>query len=179
MILHQKRQAFVEFEDMSGSQNLVTQAAANPVQFQGRRVYVTFSKSQEIDRTHSSLMKSGTGGRGGVQGYGQAYGGFAGRGGEATNILLFTIMNAVYPINVEILYSICSPLGTVLRIVIFRKTGVQALVEFDSVGSATNARQSLDGADIYHGCCTIKIDFSKTPRLNVRKNDDQSWDYTM
>jgi len=185
MILTQKRQAFVEYEDMSGSQNVVTQSAGNPLQLQGRRVYVTFSKSQEIDRNHSSLLKAGQHGR---QPYGQAYtgqfgqvyGGFATRDpGQPTNILLLTIMNAVFPINVEIIYSICSPLGNVVRIVIFRKTGVQALVEFDSVAAAVTARQSLDGADIYHGCCTLKIDFSKTPRLNVRKNDDQTWDYTM
>lgn len=32
---------------------------------------------------------------------------------------------------------------------------------FDSVESAVRAKESLNGADIYSGCCTLKIDFAK------------------
>lgn len=32
---------------------------------------------------------------------------------------------------------------------------------FDSLDSATRARENLNGADIYSGCCTLKIDFAK------------------
>lgn len=59
-----------------------------------------------------------------------------------------------------------------------RKRGVQALVEFDSVVSATKAKQSLNFADIYAGCCTLKIEFSRTDQLNVTMNSDDTRDYT-
>jgi len=49
----------------------------------------------------------------------------------------------------------------VQRVAIFRKNGVQALVEFDSVASAQRAKQHLDGADIYAGCCTLKIEYAR------------------
>ncbi|XP_055536726.1 heterogeneous nuclear ribonucleoprotein L isoform X3 [Wyeomyia smithii] len=96
------------------------------------------------------------------------------------HILLFTIINPVYPITVDVLHTICQPNGQVQRIVIFKKNGVQAMVEFDSIESATRARDSLNGCDIYSGCCTLKIDYAKPEKLNVYKNDtDSSWDYTL
>uniref|UniRef100_A0A1B0GA31 RRM domain-containing protein n=1 Tax=Glossina morsitans morsitans TaxID=37546 RepID=A0A1B0GA31_GLOMM len=54
------------------------------------------------------------------------------------------------------------------------------MVEFDSLDAATRARENLNGADIYSGCCTLKIDFAKPEKLNVYKNEpDTSWDYTL
>ncbi|XP_061392588.1 heterogeneous nuclear ribonucleoprotein L-like [Musca vetustissima] len=67
-----------------------------------------------------------------------------------------------------------------MRIVIFKKNGVQAMVEFDSLDSAARAKENLNGADIYSGCCTLKIDFAKPEKLNVYKNEPEtSWDYTL
>uniref|UniRef100_A0A1A9ZR71 RRM domain-containing protein n=1 Tax=Glossina pallidipes TaxID=7398 RepID=A0A1A9ZR71_GLOPL len=63
--------------------------------------------------------------------------------------------------DMDVLHKICNPHGQVLRIVIFKKNGVQAMVEFDSLDAATRARENLNGADIYSGCCTLKIDFAK------------------
>ncbi|KAF3841417.1 hypothetical protein F7725_007279 [Dissostichus mawsoni] len=42
----------------------------------------------------------------------------------------------------------------------------------------TRAKASLNGADIYSGCCTLKIEYAKPARLNVFKNDQDTWDYT-
>jgi len=98
---------------------------------------------------------------------------------KPNKILLFTVMNAVYPITTEVLHTICQPCGEVQRIVIFRKRGVQAMVEFDSIQTAQRAKASLNGADIYSGCCTLKIEWAKPERLNVYKNDDETWDYTV
>ncbi|XP_017051010.1 heterogeneous nuclear ribonucleoprotein L-like isoform X2 [Drosophila ficusphila] len=96
------------------------------------------------------------------------------------HILLFTIINPFYPITVDVLHKICHPHGQVLRIVIFKKNGVQAMVEFDNLDAATRARENLNGADIYAGCCTLKIDYAKPEKLNVYKNEpDTSWDYTL
>lgn len=66
----------------------------------------------------------------------------------------------------DVLHKICNPHGQVLRIVIFKKNGVQAMVEFDSLDAATRARENLNGADIYAGCCTLKIDFAKVSYPN-------------
>ncbi|KAF7488369.1 Heterogeneous nuclear ribonucleoprotein L [Sarcoptes scabiei] len=94
------------------------------------------------------------------------------------HILLLTVINPVYPITCDVIHQICSPNGKVLRIVIFKKNGIQAMVEFDSVESAKRAKQSLNGCDIYSGCCTLRVEYAKPSRLNVYKNDHESFDYT-
>jgi hypothetical protein len=48
---------------------------------------------------------------------------------EESHILLFTVLNALYPINVDVMQTICSPFGNILRILIFKKNDVQSMVE--------------------------------------------------
>jgi hypothetical protein len=102
-------------------------------------------------------------------------------------VVLLTVINPLYPITVEVIHTICTPHGPVLRISILRKNGiqvccpdifffedrailravswfsktVQAFVEFDNISSATRAKNALQGADIYAGCCTIKAEFAR------------------
>ena len=95
------------------------------------------------------------------------------------HIILLTVLNAHYPVNVSIVSKVCSPLGKVLRIVVFKRGAiVQSMVEFDDVQTATQAKSNLHGCDIYSGSCTLKVEFAKTDRLNVKKNDEMTWDYT-
>ncbi|XP_054651324.1 heterogeneous nuclear ribonucleoprotein L-like [Dunckerocampus dactyliophorus] len=155
VVMPKKRQALVEYEDMNGSSTAVTYGADNQVYIAGHPAFVNYSTSQKISRPGDSDDSR-----------------------SVNNVLLLTIMNPIYPITTEVLYTICNNCGPVQRIVIFRKNGVQAMVEFDSVQSAQRAKASLNGADIYSGCCTLKIEYAKPTRLNVFKNDQDTWDYT-
>lgn len=40
------------------------------------------------------------------------------------------------------------------------------MVEFDNLDAATRARENLNGADIYAGCCTLKIDYAKVRSID-------------
>lgn len=155
VVMPKKRQALVEFEDMHGACAAVNYAADNQVYIAGHPAFVNYSTSQKISRPGESDDSR-----------------------SVNNVLLFTILNPIYSITTDVLYTICNPCGPVQRIVIFRKNGVQAMVEFDSVQSAQRAKASLNGADIYSGCCTLKIEYAKPTRLNVFKNDQDTWDYT-
>ncbi|XP_073258090.1 heterogeneous nuclear ribonucleoprotein L-like [Porites lutea] len=160
-LLPKIRQALVEFEDIESAIALVSYSQSNTLTVLGRQMFVNYSKSQEIKR--DKVLN------------GDSNGGSS----EASNILLLTIINPLHPITVKVLHKICTPHGKVLRIVIFHKNGLQALVEFDNVEAAERALASLNGQDIYAGCCTLKIDYSKkAKKLNVFKNDDETWDYT-
>ena len=53
------------------------------------------------------------------------------------------------------------------------------MVEFATTDDASKAKEELHDQDIYSGCCTLKVDYSKTSRLNVRKNDANSWDFEL
>merc|ERR1719450_162830 len=95
------------------------------------------------------------------------------------HIILLTVLNAHYPIDVNIINKVCSPMGKVLRIVVFKRGAiVQTMVEFEDVQTATQAKSNLHGCDIYSGSCTLKVEFAKTDRLNVKKNDEMTWDFT-
>ncbi|XP_061608881.1 heterogeneous nuclear ribonucleoprotein L isoform X1 [Phyllopteryx taeniolatus] len=155
VMMPKKRQALVEFEDMNGSSSAVTYAAENKVYIAGHPAFINYSTSQKISRPGDSDDTR-----------------------SVNNVLLLTIINPIYPITTDVLYTVCNNCGPVQRIVIFRKNGVQAMVEFDSVQSAQRAKASLNGADIYSGCCTLKIEYAKPARLNVFKNDQDTWDYT-
>ena len=54
---------------------------------------------------------------------------------------------------------------------------MQAMVEFDSVDTAKTAKEKLHGSDIYSGC-TLKIEYAKPNKLNVYKNDSDTYDFT-
>jgi len=96
------------------------------------------------------------------------------------HILLITVLNAKYPINVEVIYKVCNIVGKIKRIVCFeRNTVVQAMVEFDTLENASKARTSLHGCDIYNNCCTMKVEYSKMENLRVRENGPMSWDFTV
>ena len=99
-------------------------------------------------------------------------------GEQPNHVLLFTVLNPTYPVTCDVLYTIASPFGKLLRVVIFKKNGVQAMLEFDSLESAKRAKDSLHGCDIYSACCTLKIEYAKPTKLNVYKNDTESFDFT-
>lgn len=127
-----KRQALVEYEDMNGSSTAVTYGADNQVYIASHPAFINYSTSQKISRPGDSDDSR-----------------------SVNNILLLTIMNPIYPITTvseskkkkicrnlcslccnryfslqEVLYTICNNCGPVHRIVIFRKNGVQAMVEY-------------------------------------------------
>jgi heterogeneous nuclear ribonucleoprotein L len=149
------RQALVEFEELESAIACVTYSQLQPILVLGRQMYVNYSKSTEINRDFSNSASIGQ---------------------TPTNILLFTIINAIHPVNVETVKKICSPHAELQRIVIFHKNGLQALVEFLTIEDAQRVQNALNGCDIFAGCCTLKIDFSKTGRLNVHANTAETYD---
>jgi len=95
------------------------------------------------------------------------------------HIILISITNIQFPINVEVIYKVCSMSGKVRKIVCFDNYGlVKAMVQFDTLESADKARSSLHGCDIYDNCCTMKVEYSKLSTLTVKENGPLSWDFT-
>ncbi|XP_069810734.1 heterogeneous nuclear ribonucleoprotein L-like [Dendropsophus ebraccatus] len=155
MMMPFKRQALVEFEDTEFSKKCVTFASKEPLYIAGQQAYFNYSTSKRITRPANTEDPSG-----------------------GNKVLLLSIHNPLYPITVDVLYSVCNPVGKVERIVIFKRNAIKAMVEFETVHSAQKAKSALNGADIYAGCCTLKIEYAKPTRLNVIRNDNDSWDYS-
>ncbi|XP_061437779.1 heterogeneous nuclear ribonucleoprotein L-like [Lethenteron reissneri] len=107
VIMPKKRQALVEFEALESSRSCVNYSSTRPVYVCGQPAYCNFSTSQKILWPRSAEERQ-----------------------KRNHILLFTIFNPMYPITTDLLYTICHPCGPVHRIVIFRKNGLQAMVEY-------------------------------------------------
>ncbi|XP_011478084.1 heterogeneous nuclear ribonucleoprotein L-like [Oryzias latipes] len=155
MMMPFKRQALVEFDSVESAERCVTCGGREPVYIADQQAFFNFSTSQRITRPTNADDPT-----------------------SKNKVLLLSIQNPLYPITTDVLYTVCNPVGNVLRIVIFKRNGIQAMVEFESVEDAQKAKLALNGADIYSGCCTLKIEYARPNRLNVVRNDNTSWDYT-
>ncbi|XP_020971694.1 polypyrimidine tract-binding protein homolog 3-like isoform X1 [Arachis ipaensis] len=56
--------------------------------------------------------------------------------------------------------------------------GFQALIQYQSRQSAVTTRSTLQGRNIYDGCCQLDIQFSNLDELQVNYNNDRSRDFT-
>ncbi|KAL4366868.1 hypothetical protein GQ457_05G019830 [Hibiscus cannabinus] len=71
--------------------------------------------------------------------------------------LLVIIHHAIWPITQEALHRVFAPYGSVEKIVPFQKSsGVQFLIKYQGYG-AMAAINSLQGRNIYDGCCQLDI----------------------
>nr|CDS35017.2 heterogeneous nuclear ribonucleoprotein l [Hymenolepis microstoma]CDS35018.2 heterogeneous nuclear ribonucleoprotein l [Hymenolepis microstoma] len=162
IMLPNKRQSLIEFEDQNDADRVVQRAENFPFMVGNQRLRLSYSTSKRLKnrgRLDDSVMQNDR------------------SPPPENNILLLTIYNAQYPITVDIIHQVTSRHGKVLRIVIFRKTGVQAMVEFESIEDARETKRHINGADIYSGCCSIKVEYAKQTRLKVVRNCLDSWDY--
>ncbi|KAL3991037.1 Fibronectin-binding protein A N-terminus (FbpA) family protein [Acanthocheilonema viteae] len=148
-----KRMALVEFEEVEGARSCVVYAQTNQIYVAGQAALFNYSTSKMIQRLG---LESET----------------------PNHVLILTIYNAQYPINVDVIHEICESHGFVKRIAMIRRTMLQALVEFESVEIAKKAKHAMNGADIYTGCCTLKVEFAKPEHVKVTRNDMDQWDYT-
>ena len=68
------------------------------------------------------------------------------------------------------MHTICKQYGKVRKIVVFRKSVLQSMVEFEDIAASSAAMRELNGADIYSGCCTLKAEYAKvSPRSGLYK----------
>ncbi|CAK9134683.1 unnamed protein product [Ilex paraguariensis] len=158
VMLRAKNQALLQMQDVHSAINALQFYTNVQPSIRGRNVYVQFSSHQEL-----TTMEQNT----------------QGREDEPNRILLVTIHHMLYPITVEVLHQVFSPHGFVEKIVTFQKSaGFQALIQYQLRQSAVAARNSLQGRNIYDGCCQLDIQFSNLDELQVNFNNERSRDFT-
>jgi hypothetical protein len=100
---------------------------------------------------------------------------------KQNRIILVTIYNVYqFSINADTIYQVCHPFGQIEKIVMFNKnSGHQALVQYQRVQDALNARQALHGQSLYNNnVCSLSVQFSNLTDLTVHQNSDRARDYT-
>uniref|UniRef100_A0A665T552 Heterogeneous nuclear ribonucleoprotein L-like n=1 Tax=Echeneis naucrates TaxID=173247 RepID=A0A665T552_ECHNA len=104
MMMPFKRQALVEFDSVESAERCVSCGTREAVYVAEQQAFFNFSTSQRITRpTNADDPSSGN------------------------KVLLLSIQNPLYPITTDVLYTVCNPVSNVLRIVIFKRNGIQAM----------------------------------------------------
>lgn len=180
LVLKQKNQAFLEFADESNAINMVSYYKTNPAQVRLKSCYVQFSTHKELKTDVTNVQNTNAqAALQAAQGLLGTNNGNAGLNVEPTSILRVIVDNVLYPVTLEVLHQLFSRYGKILKIITFNKNNTfQALIQFADHISAVTAKDSLDNQNIYNGCNTLKIDFSRLTTLNVKYNNDKSRDFT-
>ncbi|XP_051121441.1 polypyrimidine tract-binding protein homolog 2 [Andrographis paniculata] len=98
-----------------------------------------------------------------------------------SNVLLASIENMQYAVTLDVLHTVFSAFGSVLKIAMFDKNGgLQALIQYPDVQTAVVAKDALEGHCIYDGgYCKLHISYSRHTDLSIKVNNDRSRDYTI
>jgi len=167
LLLNNKGQAFVQFDSVdSATKFLRYYEEEKPFSARGRRVYFQYSDRDKI-------VENKSGGSSAVSA--------ASSPGDTRPgpIILVSILDCRVPVTLDHLYQVFSRVGVVLKIVLFYKFSVvKALVQFSNVQSAIMAL-SLDGKQMFQGCCVLRISFSHLTELAVKRNTPTARDYTV
>ncbi|XP_041825976.1 polypyrimidine tract-binding protein 3 isoform X2 [Melanotaenia boesemani] len=178
--LRAKNQAFLEMASEEASVAMLNYYASATPTIRNQPIFIQYSTHRELktdnltnQRPQATLQTISTAA---VHSGNMASGG-EGRG--LSPVLRIIVENLFYPVTLEVLQQIFSKYGSVLKIITFsRNNQFQALLQFSEAVHAQHAKASLDGQNIYNGCCTLRIDFSKLSTLNVKYNNDKSRDFT-
>ena len=101
-MLPKKRQALIQFEEIESAMTAVDDSNEKGIFINSLQCYLNFSTGQKIMRPADF---------------------------EEKKVLSLNVVNPLYPITVNVLQQILEPFGKIARIAIFRKSGVQVMVE--------------------------------------------------
>ncbi|XP_058493772.1 polypyrimidine tract-binding protein 1b isoform X2 [Solea solea] len=170
LLLKAKNQAFLEMSSEDAAQNMVSYYSTVTPVIRHHPVYVQFSNHKELKTDNNPNQERAQAALRAVS---------CPLAAASSSVLRVVVDNLMYPVTLDALCQIFSKFGTVLRIIVFTKNSqFQALLQFPDGASAHNAKLSLDGQNIYNGCCTLRISFSKLNSLNIKYNNDKSRDFT-
>ncbi|MEQ2194901.1 Polypyrimidine tract-binding protein 3 [Xenoophorus captivus] len=178
--LRTKNQAFLEMASEEAAVTMVNYYASAPPTIRNQPVFIQYSNHRELktnNLTNQVALQAISGAA--VHSGNMASGDGRGLVAAPCAVLRIIVENLFYPVTLEVLQQIFSKFGSVLKIITFtRNNQFQALLQFSDAVHAQHAKASLDGQNIYNGCCTLRIDFSKLSALNVKYNNDKSRDFT-
>eukprot|EP00736_Rhodelphis_marinus_P000991 Rmarinus@m.16970 len=159
IMLPKKGEAMLEFQDQASATMMVETADTRLLVIGANPVSVWYCKYQDLSPRHESR---------------EAH--FDPQGTET--VLLLSILNPLHPITPDVLFQALSKYGRILRVIVFLRSGLQAYVEFESHEAAAKTKANADGKNIYTGCCTLAINWTRLEKLQVKYNNNKSRDFT-
>lgn len=192
LLLKGKNQGLIEFQDLSSAQCMVSYWQMNSLHSQptvrGRHVYCQFSNHQQLNKQQSDTANNSSNGHmspntNPFNSNNSSNNNNSDLSATETSVLRVVVDQLLYPVTLENFHQLFSRYGKVTKIVTFQKNAsLQALIQFESVSYAVQAKNVLDGSPMF-GSQTLasnilRVSFSKLTNLNVKYNNDKSRDYT-
>uniref|UniRef100_A0A673I1X9 Polypyrimidine tract-binding protein 1 n=1 Tax=Sinocyclocheilus rhinocerous TaxID=307959 RepID=A0A673I1X9_9TELE len=187
LMLKGKNQAFIEMASEEAAITMVNYYTTATPHVRNQPVYIQYSNHRELKtdnlpnqgRVQAALQAVNAMHSGNMTLSGTATASDGGMMPGQSPVLRLIVENLYYPVSLEVLHQIFSKFGTVLKIITFTKNNqFQALLQYADPMNAHHAKMALDGQNIYNGCCTLRVEFSKLTSLNVKYNNDKSRDFT-
>ncbi|KAL1266938.1 hypothetical protein QQF64_002613 [Cirrhinus molitorella] len=187
LMLKGKNQAFIEMASEEAAITMVNYYTTATPHVRNQPVYIQYSNHRELKtdnlpnqgRAQAALQAVNAVHSGNMSLSGTATASDGGMMPGQSPVLRIIVENLYYPVSLEVLHQIFSKFGTVLKIITFTKNNqFQALLQYADPMNAHHAKVALDGQNIYNGCCTLRVEFSKLTSLNVKYNNDKSRDFT-
>lgn len=149
-LLREKSHALVQFDSQEAADFCLLHYTHNPAYLRGSPVTFAYSGKREMQ------LRAGK---------------------QACAELLLTITQAKYPVTQEVVAALLSSFGALSKVRIFpRSFGFQVLIRLETTQIASQAREKLDGQNIYSGCNMIKAEYSPIPALAEEPEPSQSED---
>lgn len=168
LYMKNKSQAFLEFQDIDSSKTMINYFTYVKPVIRNQEVYVQYSQHQELV-TNNSSNNNKDDHRSDNQENGRPNG----------TVLKVIVTNIIYPVTIEVLQQVFQRCGDIQKIVTFvRNDQFHALIQYSNPKEASAAKNLFDHQNIYNGCNTLQVEFSKMSELKVKYNNEKMRDFT-
>jgi len=169
LLMRQKHQAFIQLESIENASTMINYYDYVHPTIRHQPICLQFSQHQELrTRQQDDQIAAENKPEGHID---------LGPGGKT--VLKVIVSNIVYPVTIEILQQVFQRCGEILKIVTFlRNEQFHALIQYSNAKEASAAKNLFDRQNIYNGCNTLTVEFSRLDNLNVKYNNDKMRDFT-
>lgn len=168
-IIHMKskQQAFLELDSVNSAKTMINYYQYVPPLVQNGRVYLQFSQHQELhtNKEQGNIAANGTD--------------HSHEHRQNGTVLKVIVTNLIYPVTIDVLQQVFQRCGELQKIVTFvRNEQFHALIQYSNSTEASAAKSLFDRQNIYNGCNTLHVEFSKMTELTVKRNNEKMRDFT-
>jgi len=168
LLMKSKGQAFLELADVECAKRMINFYTYISPTIHHQPLYLQFSQHQEL-RTNNSTNKVKDE-RNGNNDTGARPNG---------TVLKVIVTNIIYPVTIDVLHQVFHRCGEIQKIVTFvRNEQFHALIQYSNPKEASAAKSLFDHQNIYNGCNTLNVEFSKMTELTVKYNNEKMRDFT-
>jgi len=163
LLMRSKAQAFLELQDVDCARTMINYFTYTQATVHNQTVILQYSQHQEL-RTNNQPQQNGDD-----------------RNNSGSNgaVLKVIVTNIIYPVTIEVLHQVFQRCGDVQKIVTFvRNDQYNALIQYSNSKEAAAAKSLFDHQNIYNGCNTLTVEFSKMSELTVKYNNDKMRDFS-